>query len=139
MKKVFCYTIGVTRGNPGPAGLAVVVTDEKSKVLDEVVDLIGNTSQDLASYQAVMVGLETLLRQFGAETKNIDVEILLDNESVRAQLGHELMVESPGLVPMFMAIHNLKVANFSSIRFVMAEAEKAKGLKQKVETALDGK
>ena len=95
MKKVICFTDGGARGNPGPAAIGVYITDEAGTVLREVGQTIGNSTNNFAEYQAVMVGLETLKQVLGKATKTTAVEIRLDSELVKKQLNHEYQLKEP--------------------------------------------
>ncbi len=139
MNKVICYTDGGARGNPGPAAIGVYITDEAGTVLKEVGQAIGNSTNNYAEYHAVMVGLETLKQVLGEDTKVTDVEIRLDSELVKKQLNNEYQINEPGLVPLFIAIHNLQVASFPHIFFTQISSELNKEADRLVNEALDGK
>jgi ribonuclease HI len=139
MKKVICYTAGGARGNPGPAAIGVYITDEAGTVLKEVGQTIGNSTNNYAEYHAVMVGLETLKQVLGEDTKATDVEIRLDSELVKKQLNGEYQINEPGLVPLFIAIHNLRVASFPNIVFTQIPQEQNKEADRLVNEVLDGK
>jgi ribonuclease HI len=74
-------TDGGARGNPGPAGIGVVLRDADRNVIEEVARGIGESTNNVAEYEAVIAGLE-LAREHGVT----DVEILLDSELVVSQL-----------------------------------------------------
>ena len=115
MEKVIAYTDGGSRGNPGIAGIGVHIVDEAGVVLTEVSEGIGNSTNNVAEYHAVMVALETLKRMYGKKTKDMEFELRMDSELVKKQLNGEYQIKEPGLVPMFMTIHNLRVAHFPNI------------------------
>jgi ribonuclease HI len=139
MKKVICYTDGGAQGNPGPAAIGVYITDEAGTVLKEVGQTIGNSTNNYAEYHAVMVGLETLKQVFGEATKTTEVEIRLDSELVKKQLNAEYQIKEPGLVPLFIAIHNLRVSSFPNVMFTHVPREQNKEADRLVNEALDGK
>jgi ribonuclease HI len=56
--KAFLYTDGASRGNPGPAGIGAVLMDENGKILDSISEPIGNTTNNVAEYRALIRGLE---------------------------------------------------------------------------------
>jgi ribonuclease HI len=138
MQKVICYTAGGARGNPGPAAVGVYITDETGTVLREVGQAIGNSTNNYAEYQAVMIGLETLKEELGKETNQTQVEIRLNSELVKKQLNAEYQIKEPGLVPMFIAIHNLRVADFPHLTLTQISAEENKEADRLVKEALDG-
>ena len=138
METIIAYTDGGARGNPGPAAIGVHIIDSAGKVVKEVKQHIGNSTNNFAEYNAVMVALETLKQLYGKRSKEIQFEIRLDSELVQKQLSHEYQIKEPGLVPMFVAIHNLRVANFPKITFKHVPREQNKEADRLVNEALDG-
>ena len=65
MTKITVYTDGGARGNPGPAGIGAVVTDENGKVVHEVSQYIGEQTNNFAEYEALIVVLTELKKKFG--------------------------------------------------------------------------
>ena len=52
-------TDGGSRGNPGPAGIGVVIEDAKThKVVETHAKFLGKTTNNQAEYKAVILGLE---------------------------------------------------------------------------------
>jgi ribonuclease HI len=137
MKKIIAYTDGGARGNPGPAAIGVYITDEDNQVLKEVKQFIGNSTNNFAEYNAVMLALQTLKASFGSKTKEMQFEIRLDSELVQKQLNNEYQIKEPGLVPMFIEIHNLRVANFPNLILTHVPREKNKEADRLVNEALD--
>jgi len=138
MKTIICYTDGGARGNPGPAAVGVYITDESGVMIREVGQTIGNSTNNFAEYQAVLVGLQTLKAEYGKVTKTIQFEIRLDSELVKKQLNAEYQIKEPGLVPMFIEIHNMRVANFPHLKLIHVPREKNKEADRLVNEALDG-
>ena len=139
MEKVICYTDGGARGNPGPAGIGVYVTDASGKVITQAKQKIGNSTNNFAEYNAVMLGLQTLKAKYGAKTKTIDFELRLDSELVKKQLNGEYQIKEPGLVPMFIEIHNLRVSSFPHLKLTHIPRAQNKEADRLVNEALDGK
>ena len=139
MEKIIVYTDGGARGNPGPAAVGVYVIDENDKVVTEVAEKIGNSTNNFAEYQAVATAFETLKKLYGKKTKDMAFEIRLDSELVKKQLNHEYQIKEPGLVPLFIEIHNTRVANFPNLTLTHVPREKNKEADRLVNEALDGK
>lgn len=137
MEKIICYTDGGARGNPGPAAIGVYIEDAAGKMLKEVKETIGNSTNNFAEYQGVLRGLQTLKELFGKQSKEMDFEIRMDSELVKKQLNHEYQIKEPGLVPMFIEIHNLRVANFPNLTLTHVPREKNKEADRLVNEALD--
>jgi ribonuclease HI len=139
MEKIICYTDGGARGNPGPAGIGVYITTNDGRLLQEVKQTIGNATNNFAEYNAVMVALQSLKQLYGKDTKQMQFEIRLDSELVKKQLNAEYQIKEPGLVPMFIEIHNLRVANFPNIIFTHIPRAQNKEADRLANEALDGK
>ena len=139
MKKVICYTDGGARGNPGPSGIGVYITDDSGLMLKELGQTIGNATNNFAEYYAVMVGLQTLKSLFGTATKKMDFELRLDSELVKKQLNSEYQIKEPGLVPLFIEIHNMRVTSFPNLTLKHVPRAQNKEADRLVNEALDGK
>jgi ribonuclease HI len=94
--KVVVHVDGGARGNPGPAAVAAVATSPEGEPLGERKLYIGEATNNVAEYRALLLGLE-LARELGAE----EVEIVNDSELVARQIGGEYKVKNTGLKPLF--------------------------------------
>lgn len=138
MEIIICYTGGVARGNPGPAAIGVYVIDKANIVLHKLAQTIGNSTDNFAEYNAVMVGLQTLIALFGPATKTTIIEVRLVSELVKKQLNAECQITDPGLVPMFIEIHNMRVESFPHLTLTQVPPEQNKEIDLLVNGALDG-
>jgi ribonuclease HI len=93
--EVVVWTDGGARGNPGPAGYGVVVTDRDGAVLAELSEGIGWATNNVAEYQGVLAGLEQA-RLLGAARVVVRADSLL---IVNQQLGR-WKVRNEGLRPL---------------------------------------
>jgi len=93
---------GAARGNPGPAGAGAVVVDEDGAVLAEVAEGLGETTNNVAEYTAVIRGLEEAQR-LGAS------EVLLrsDSQLLINQLTGRYRVKAPHLQPLHKRVRDL--------------------------------
>lgn len=137
METIIAYTDGGARGNPGPAGIGVHVVDGVGKVVAEHKEYIGNSTNNFAEYQAVATALELLKQRYGKKTRDMQFELRLDSELVKKQLNAEYQIKEPGLIPLFIAIHNLRVANFPNLQLTHIPREKNKEADRLVNEALD--
>ncbi len=94
--KVVLRPDGASRGNPGPAAVGVVVEDASGRVLREVSEAIGQATNNVAEYRALLRALEEA-RKLGAR----EVEIRTDSELVARQLLGQYRVRDPDLRPLF--------------------------------------
>ena len=108
---------GGARGNPGPAAAAAVVSTPDGEELAERKLYIGEATNNVAEYRALLLGLE-LARDLGAE----EVEVINDSELVAFQIGGEYKVKHAGLRPLFTeAMQALRGFHKWSIRPVPRE------------------
>lgn len=97
MSKVVVNVDGGARGNPGPAAVGAVATDVDGNVLAERGAYIGETTNNVAEYRALLLGLE-LARELGAR----DVEVVNDSELVAKQISGDYRVKHAGLKPLYL-------------------------------------
>ena len=94
--RVVVHVDGGARGNPGPAAVAAVATSSEGEPLGERKAYIGEATNNVAEYRALLLGL-ALARDLGAE----EVEVVNDSELVARQIGGEYKVKHAGLKPLF--------------------------------------
>lgn len=137
MKKITIFTDGGSRGNPGPAAVGAQILDAENTVLKEVSETIGNATNNYAEYFAVIRGLQVAKEILGKNSKETLVEIKLDSELVKKQLNAEYQIKEAGLVPLFIEIHNMRVASFPNLTLTHVRREFNKEADRLVNEALD--
>jgi ribonuclease HI len=125
MERVIVYTDGGSRGNPGPAGIGVVIQSVEGAVLKEYGETLeGERTNNEAEYEAVIFALKKLKALMGKEkTRNLHVEFRVDSELIAAQLSGNYKVEEQRLQLLYMKVHNLKFS-FGGISFTAVAREK---------------
>jgi ribonuclease HI len=125
--KVQIFTDGAARGNPGPAGIGIVIKNDE-EILLEVSDYIGKATNNVAEYMALIRGLEEAL-----DMGNKSVEVFSDSELMVKQLNGEYKVKNEGLLPLFLHTRSLikKFNHFSISHTVREENEHADELANK--------
>jgi ribonuclease HI len=123
---------GGARGNPGPAAIAAVLATPDGELLEERKQLIGEATNNVAEYRALLLGIERA-QALGAN----EVELVADSELVVRQVRGEYRVKDAGLKPLHAeVIESLSGFDDWSIRHVRreqnAEADRL------VNEALDG-
>jgi ribonuclease HI len=96
MSKVTIYTDGASRGNPGDAGIGVVIESEDGIVLREISEYIGKTTNNVAEYTALIRGL-----QAAADLGATEVDVCTDSELMAHQVNGLYKVKAPGLQPLY--------------------------------------
>src|SRR5215217_4884909 len=115
--KAVVHVDGGARGNPGPAAVAAVATSPDGEPLGERNAYIGEATNNVAEYRALLLGLE-LARELGAS----EVEVINDSELVARQIGGEYKVKHAGLKPLFFeAMRALRDFERWSVRSVARE------------------
>ena len=130
-KKVFIYVDGGSRGNPGPAGIGVVIQDANKKKLKEVWKYIGEATNNIAEYTALVHGLEE-----ARDLKADEIVVYMDSELVIKQLSGEYKVKSSDLRPLFEKALGL-LDNFKSYEAKHIGREKNKEADKLVNKALN--
>lgn len=117
MTKIIIYTDGGSRGNPGKAGVGVVVANDKNQVIKKYSKDIGVRTNNEAEYEAVILALQKVKHLFGKEkVRKRNIEIRMDSELVCRQLRGEYKIKEEKLFPLFIKIWNLKI-DFGKINF----------------------
>ncbi len=92
MTRARLHTDGGARGNPGPAGIGVVLTDPEGNVLEERYAGIGSTTNNVAEYSALVAGLEKAL-----ELGVTELDVVSDSELLVKQMTGEYRVKNAAL------------------------------------------
>ena len=125
------YTDGGSRGNPGPAAIGAVVGEK------EYGESIGNTTNNIAEYKAVIFSLKKAKQLLGgAKAGNTEVELRTDSQLLVNQLNGEFKIKDKGLQPLFIDIWNLK-QDFKKVKFIHVTRDKNKNADRMVNKALD--
>ena len=111
------WTDGAARGNPGPAGIGVMLKTKGGRVIVAEGRSIGHATNNVAEYRALLFGLEKALER-GVRR----VEVRADSELLIKQLRSEYRVKNPGLRPLFeQAVTMLR--RFEAVRLTHVRRE----------------
>ena len=108
---------GAARGNPGHAGCGAVIYDDSGALVKELSRYLGHTTNNVAEYEALLMGLEALAQLGG---KNIRVQS--DSELMVRQLNGQYRVKNEKL----QALHDKARAllrQFDSYRILHVRRE----------------
>ena len=86
------FTDGASRGNPGEAGLGVVIEDDSGHIVRRIARYLGHATNNQAEYAALIEGLMAA-HELGAEELNI----LADSELLVKQMNGQYKVKNPDL------------------------------------------
>ena len=94
--KVVVHVDGGSRGNPGPAAAASVVSAPSGEVLDEASELLGTVTNNVAEYRALLLGLARA-GALGAT----EVEVVNDSELIAKQVQGLYKVKHAAMRPLY--------------------------------------
>ncbi len=103
MDKAKIYIDGAARGNPGEAGIGILVKDGQDKKIKSLYKYIGQATNNVAEYTALVYGLQEAL------ILNLkDVVVYSDSELLVKQLNGEYKVKNFNLKPYYEQFLHLK-------------------------------
>jgi ribonuclease HI len=118
MSRVTVNVDGGARGNPGPAAIGVVLRDDGGEVLEEVGETIGEATNNVAEYRALLRGIE-----LAAERGATDLELLGDSQLVVRQVEGRYKVKHAGMKKLHEEVKRaLRDFDSWSIRHVRRES-----------------
>jgi ribonuclease HI len=91
-RKLVLHVDGGARGNPGPAAIGVVLSEPDGATVDTFAAKIGETTNNVAEYRALLRGLE-LAVEHGAR----EVQVVNDSELIARQLTGAYKVKHPAM------------------------------------------
>ena len=120
MSRLVVNVDGGARGNPGPAAIAAVVSTPDGEVLEARGGPIGETTNNVAEYRALLLGIERA-RALGAT----ELELVGDSELIVRQVLGEYRVKDAGLRPLHAQVIAALDGLDWSIRHVRRERNEA--------------
>ncbi|MDO8602974.1 MAG: ribonuclease HI family protein [Candidatus Omnitrophota bacterium] len=95
-KSINIFIDGASRGNPGPSGIGIVFCDDQDKVVKKLFKFIGNATNNVAEYSALIYAMqEALIDRYD------DVKVKSDSELLTRQLTGEYKVKNDNLRPYY--------------------------------------
>ncbi|HEY1238697.1 MAG TPA: ribonuclease HI family protein [Solirubrobacterales bacterium] len=99
--KVIVNVDGGSRGNPGPAAVAAVVTDPSGEELAERAETIGEATNNVAEYRALLLGIE-LAKELDAD----EIEFVGDSKLIVEQVKGNWKVKQDHLRPLHTKVRD---------------------------------
>lgn len=137
MRRVVIYTDGGARGNPGPAGIGAVILDEDGAVLKEISEYIGEQTNNVAEYTALIRALEECKKLFGSALREMNIEVRMDSELVVRQISGVYKVKEPALKEKFSEVARMRLEDVPNIIVTHVYREKNKHADLLVNRAID--
>lgn len=111
IRKVITYTDGASRGNPGPAGVGVLLYNENGEKILQDFRYIGECTNNEAEYRALLLALDRVL-----EITQDTVQCFMDSELLVRQLNGQYALKSEKLARFFEEVKN-RAGRFKSASF----------------------
>ncbi|BAI80943.1 ribonuclease HI [Deferribacter desulfuricans SSM1] len=95
-KKIKIFTDGACSGNPGPAGIGFVIYDEDDNVIKECSEYLGEATNNIAEYTALIKALESI-----KDKKHYKLIIYSDSELLVKQIKGVYKVKNKNLKKLY--------------------------------------
>lgn len=118
--KLIVHTDGGARGNPGPAAVGVVVNGERGEKIFEFGKPIGNATNNVAEYTAVIEALKQIKEKISERT---DIHFYLDSILVVNQLNGLFKVKDARLRELLASVRMLEQDVGGEIRYTSLPRE----------------
>ena len=122
-RELIIYCDGGSRGNPGPAASAYVVT-EKEKVIDKGSKFLGRETNNVAEYSAVKLAIEWISQNLDKLVFHDLIIVNLDSQLVERQLNNVYKIKNEKLKIIYNEIKSLITNTKLNVRFVWNYREK---------------
>jgi len=99
LSKIFVHADGGSRKNPGAAAIGVLILDEEKNILESYKECIGNTTNNVAEYKALLKSL-----QLAAKYTRKEVHIFMDSELIINQMNGMYKIKSPNMFELFQQV-----------------------------------
>lgn len=114
----YLYVDGASRGNPGPSAIGIVIETDYGAVIDMWGEYIGEATNNIAEYTALLRGMRRLL-----ELGIGEIIVFSDSELLIKQLKGIYRVRDEKLKKIYFMIKSLE-NRFEKITYVHIERNK---------------
>lgn len=126
------YTDGGARGNPGHAAIGVVINGAGYG------EYIGETTNNVAEYKAVISALKTCAKNLGAAAQKAELDIHIDSQLIARQITGKYKVKLPHL-KVLCDEAQLLIEKFKDVRFIEIPREENSAADALVNSTLDNR
>jgi ribonuclease HI len=124
---------GASRNNPGPAGIGIVIADARGRTIRECSDFIGEQTNNVAEYRALIRALD-LAEEVGAK----ELEIRTDSELMARQMNGIYRVKNIHLLNLYFEAQE-KLRKFSDFTISQVPREENRRADVLANMAIDGR
>lgn len=122
---------GGARGNPGPAGYGVEITDAAGTVLAELSEFLGICTNNVAEYSGLLASL-----QYALDHGHPALRVVSDSELMVKQIQGKYKVNSPDLKPLWQTAKQ-RISQLKSFEITHALRHKNKAADRLANEAMD--
>ncbi|MBI2105680.1 ribonuclease HI family protein [Candidatus Woesearchaeota archaeon] len=134
ISKILIHADGGSRKNPGAAAIGILVLDEEKNKLEEYKECIGNTTNNVAEYKALIKSL-----QIAAKYTRDEVHIFMDSELIINQINGLYRIKSQHLFSLFQEVKDCERAFKKVVYNHIPRSNRFQSIADKlVNEALDG-
>ena len=130
-QEITAYCDGGARGNPGPSGYGVYITDHKGEALAELSEFLGIRTNNYAEYSGLLAALEFALRY-----DHPRLHVVSDSELMVKQIKGQYKVKSLDLRPLYDEAKR-RIAGLDSFRIEHVLRNKNKQADRLANLAMD--
>jgi len=113
MRELKFYIDGASKGNPGPSGIGVVICRDGSTIKN-IANFIGNTTNNVAEYTALIYAL-----QEGLILKAENIEINTDSQLLYRQIKKIYKIKNANILRLYnQALHLMSAFKEVSIKHI---------------------
>jgi len=126
-RSLFIFADGGARGNPGPAAIGFIIKDSKGKILKREGKYIGETTNNVAEYQAVVESLKWIKKNLINSVVSINsINFFLDSKLIVNQLNGLFKIKNSNLRSLIVKVRQLEqeVGGNVSYNFIPREKNK---------------
>ena len=136
-KNLIIFTDGGARGNPGPSAVGVVIKTEAGEILATVSQRIGESTNNVAEYRAVIAALTWLKDNHQSSITNY--QFYLDSKLVVNQINGLYKIKQNHLRELLFEVRKLEQEVGGNIYYNLVPREKNWEADKLVNEALDEK
>jgi len=114
---LIAHVDGGSRGNPGPSGYGVVITDQAGRKIAGLSEYLGHQTNNYAEYQGLLAALD-----YALEHAHKALKVVGDSELLVKQIRGEYKVKSPALLELYQRARKMiGQLDWFSIQHVLRE------------------
>jgi len=137
VNNIIVFTDGGSRGNPGPAAVGIYMEDHAGKEITSIGKKIGNATNNVAEYSAIIEALDWLCKNKHKLEENTRIAFYLDSELAYSQLSGLYRVKNTTIRELVFKVRQKEAELNMQISYLHIPREKNKKADLLVNLALD--